>query len=60
MELLRSTVHLLHGQADNSLTRVDRLFLDSDPREGVGEFAGSRDLTCDGHEVSIYYHMTDS
>ena len=37
MEQLRSTVHLLHGQTDNSLTRIDRLFLDSDPREGVGE-----------------------
>jgi len=35
MELLRSTVHLLHGQTDNSLTRIDRLFLDTDPREGV-------------------------
>lgn len=36
MEILRTTVHLLHGQADNSLTRIDRLFLDSDPRKGVG------------------------
>ena len=37
MEMLRSTVHLLHGQTDNSLTRIDRLFLESDPQEGVGE-----------------------
>jgi hypothetical protein len=36
MELLRATVHLLHGQTDNSLTRIDRLFMDSDPKEGVG------------------------
>lgn len=35
MEMLRSTVHLLHGQTDNSLTRIDRLFMDSDPKEGV-------------------------
>lgn len=39
MELLRSTVHLLHGQTDNSLTRIDRLFTDSDPQEGVGELS---------------------
>ena len=37
MEMLRSTVHLLHGQTDNSLTRIDRLFLESDPKEGVGQ-----------------------
>ena len=37
MEILRATIHLLHGQVDNSLTRVDRLFLDSDPRKGVGK-----------------------
>ena len=37
MEMLRSTVHLLHGQTDNSLTRIDRLFMDSDPKEGVGK-----------------------
>jgi hypothetical protein len=39
MEILRATIHLLHGQVDNSLTRVDRLFLDpeSDPRRGVGK-----------------------
>jgi hypothetical protein len=35
MELLRNTVHLLHGQTDNSLTRIDRLFQDSDPKSGV-------------------------
>lgn len=39
MELLRATVHLLHGQTDNSLTRIDRLFMDSDPKEGVGKSA---------------------
>lgn len=37
MEMLRATVHLLHGQTDNSLTRIDRLFMDSDPKEGVGK-----------------------
>lgn len=37
MEILRATIHLLHGQTDNSLTRIDRLFLDSDPRRGVGK-----------------------
>lgn len=37
MEVLRSTVHLLHGQTDNSLTRIDRLFLETDPRKGVGK-----------------------
>jgi len=37
MEMLRATVHLFHGQADNSLTRIDRLFMDSDPKDGVGE-----------------------
>ena len=35
--MLRATVHLLHGQTDNSLTRIDRLFMDSDPKEGVGK-----------------------
>ena len=40
--MLRATVHLLHGQTDNSLTRIDRLFMDSDPKEGVGK--GSIDV----------------
>ena len=40
MEILRATIHLLHGQADNSLTRIDRLFHDSDPRKGVGKVIG--------------------
>ncbi len=35
MDILRATIHLLHGQTDNSLTRIDRLFLNSDPRKGV-------------------------
>ena len=39
MEILRATVHLLHGQTDNSLTRIDRLFMDTDPKEGVGKTA---------------------
>ena len=37
MDILRNTVHLLHGQADNSLTRIDRLFQGSDPQLGVGK-----------------------
>lgn len=35
MDILRATIHLLHGQTDNSLTRIDRLFQNSDPRKGV-------------------------
>ena len=35
MDLLKTTVHLLHGQTDNCLTKIDRLFQDS-PTEGVG------------------------
>ena len=35
MDPLKNTVHLLHGQADNCLTKIDRLFQDS-PTEGVG------------------------
>ncbi|XP_019857507.1 PREDICTED: uncharacterized protein LOC109585810 isoform X2 [Amphimedon queenslandica] len=35
MELLRGIVHHLHGQTDNSLTRIDRLFLESEPQIGV-------------------------
>jgi hypothetical protein len=34
MDLLKTTVHLLHGQTDNCLTKIDRLFHDS-PTEGV-------------------------
>ena len=37
MDLLKTTVHLLHGQSDNCLTKIDRLFQDS-PTEGVGTF----------------------
>lgn len=37
MDILRNTVHLLHGQTDNSLTRIDRLFQESDPQLGVGK-----------------------
>ena len=38
MDILKKTVHLLHGQADNSLTRITRLFQDeADPSLGVGE-----------------------
>ena len=38
MDMLKRTVHLLHGQADNSLTRITRLFQDDrDPSIGVGE-----------------------
>ena len=36
MDLLKTTVHLLHGQTDNCLTKIDRLFQDS-PTEGVGQ-----------------------
>jgi len=35
MDILRSTIHLLHGQTDNSFTRIDRLFLNSKPHMGV-------------------------
>ena len=38
MELLRGIVHHLHGQTDNSLTRIDRLFLESEPQIGVGGY----------------------
>ena len=37
MEILKNTVFLLHGQTDNSLTRIDRLFQETDPQLGVGE-----------------------
>ena len=37
MDLLKTTVHLLHGQTDNCLTKIDRLFQDS-PTEGVGVY----------------------
>ena len=37
MDLLKTTVHLLHGQTDNCLTKIDRLFQDS-PTEGVGTY----------------------
>ena len=38
MDILKKTVHLLHGQADNSLTRITRLFQDErDPCVGVGK-----------------------
>lgn len=38
MELLRNAVHHIHAQTDNSLTRIDRLFQDSNPQIGVGEY----------------------
>lgn len=38
MDMLRNTVHLLHGQTDNSMTRIKRLFQsDTHPQQGVGE-----------------------
>ena len=44
MDTLKKTVHLLHGQADNSLTRITRLFQDDrDPSIGVGEGGKERE-----------------
>ena len=48
--MLKSTVFLLHGQTDNSLTRIDRLFLDSDQELGVGEWVWSMEA-CHGRYV---------